>query len=93
MCQSYNGYILLVSFFLIDMTINDIPKNYPLCIVKDCPMANSCLLQLAMQVQNTKQRLLTIVNPKCITASGLISMLMLKDITGMTKQKIVISML
>ena len=75
------------------MTINDIPKNYPLYIVKDCPMANSCLRQLAMQMQNTKQRLLTIVNPNSIIASGLISMLMLKDITGMTKQKIVISML
>lgn len=41
----------------------DIPNGFPLCVVTDCPIANHCLRQLAMQELTKKNHLVTIVNP------------------------------
>lgn len=40
-----------------------IPNGYPLCVVTDCPVANHCLRQMAMQELTKENHLVTIVNP------------------------------
>ena len=41
----------------------EVPNGYPVCIKADCPLANSCLRQLAMQVLTTQHKIVRIVNP------------------------------
>ena len=41
----------------------EIPNGYPLCVVTDCPVANHCLRQMAMQELTKENHLVTIVNP------------------------------
>jgi len=42
----------------------DVPNGYALCVVNDCPLADHCLRQLAMQALTKQKRLVTIVNPQ-----------------------------
>lgn len=46
------------------ISFNEVPANYPLCIKSDCPMADHCLRQMAMQVLTKRERLVSIVNPR-----------------------------
>ena len=44
----------------------DIPADYPLCLNKDCPMADSCLRQLAYRRHEELGTFLKLINPsKC----------------------------
>lgn len=46
------------------ISFSEVPYNYPLCIESDCPVAEHCLRQMAMQVLTRRERLVSIVNPK-----------------------------
>ena len=41
----------------------DIPSGYPLCLHADCPMADSCLRQLAYRRHAELGTFLTLINP------------------------------
>lgn len=41
----------------------EVPDNYTLCVKADCPMADHCLRQLAMQVLTSRNKILKIANP------------------------------
>ena len=41
----------------------EVPDYYTLCMKSDCPMADHCLRQLAMNVITKKYKILQIVNP------------------------------
>ena len=41
----------------------EVPDYYTLCIKSDCPMANHCLRQMAMDVLTKKYKIVQIVNP------------------------------
>ena len=41
----------------------EVPDYYTLCIKSDCPMANHCLRQMAMNVLTKKYKMVQIVNP------------------------------
>lgn len=43
--------------------IDELPDNYTLCIKSDCPMADHCLRQMAMQVVTHSYKILRVVNP------------------------------
>ena len=44
----------------------DIPSGYPICICSDCPMADSCLRQLAYRRHEELGTFLKLINPsKC----------------------------
>ena len=43
---------------------NEVPGGYVMCSVAECPMADHCLRQLAMQVLDNSVRLVTVVNPR-----------------------------
>ena len=44
----------------------DIPSGYPLCLHDDCPMADSCLRQLAYRRHAELGTFLNLINPsKC----------------------------
>ena len=44
----------------------DIPSRYPLCLHDDCPMADSCLRQLAFRRHEELDSFLNLINPsKC----------------------------
>lgn len=42
---------------------NTIPANYPLCLHADCPMADTCLHQLAFRRQNELGTYVRLINP------------------------------
>ncbi len=45
---------------------NNIPAGYPVCLHSDCPMAESCLHQLAYRRKEEMGTYLTLINPsKC----------------------------
>lgn len=53
------------------MTKNKIPGNYPLCMNGDCPVADTCLHQLAFRRHDELGTLLKLINPsQCTGASG-----------------------
>ena len=52
------------------ITFNDVPNSYPLCAVNDCPMADHCLRQKAMQMLTMRSKLVTIVNPRLTQPSA-----------------------
>ena len=41
----------------------EVPRNYPLCVKADCPMADHCLRQIAMGEISKHDNVMTIVNP------------------------------
>ena len=45
------------------ISFKEVPDNYTLCVKADCPMADHCLRQLAMQVLTSRNKILKIVNP------------------------------
>lgn len=42
---------------------NEVPANYMLCTVSDCPVASHCLRHLAMEVLTQEPDFITVVNP------------------------------
>lgn len=46
-----------------NITPNEIPVNFSLCCVSDCPVASHCLRRLAFDVLTQEPEYLTIVNP------------------------------
>lgn len=50
--------------------MNNIPDNYPLCLHNDCPMAETCLHQLAFRRRDEMGTFLRLINPsKCTKQS------------------------
>lgn len=50
---------------------NTIPKNYPVCMHGDCPLAEKCLHQLAFRRQEEMGTYLSLLNPsKCTKQPG-----------------------
>lgn len=48
-----------------------LPDGYPVCLHKDCPMAQSCLYWLAYQELSAKEEYLRLINPtRCTTSDG-----------------------
>ena len=45
------------------ISFKEVPDGYTVCIKSDCPLANNCLRQLAMQVLTKKNKIVRIVNP------------------------------
>ena len=45
------------------ISFKEVPDGYTVCIKSDCPLANNCLRQLAMQVLTKQNRIVRIVNP------------------------------
>lgn len=45
------------------ISFKEVPDNYTLYVKADCPMADHCLRQLAMQVLTSRNKILKIVNP------------------------------
>ena len=45
------------------ISFKEVPNGYTVCIKADCPLANSCLRQLAMQVLTKQHKIVRIVNP------------------------------
>ena len=45
------------------ISFKEVPDNYTLCVKADCPMADHCLRQLAMQVLTSRNKILKIANP------------------------------
>lgn len=45
------------------ISFKEVPDGYTVCIKSDCPLANNCLRQLAMQVLTTENKIVRIVNP------------------------------
>lgn len=41
----------------------DIPNDYPVCLHQDCPMADTCLRQIAYNILVNNDRTIRIVNP------------------------------
>ena len=49
--------------YMNKISFNEVPGSYVLCAQKDCPMADHCLRQMAMQVLTKRDRIIRIVNP------------------------------
>ena len=45
------------------ISFKEVPDGYTVCIKSDCPLANNCLRQLAMQVLTKQNKIVRIVNP------------------------------
>ena len=45
------------------ISFKEVPEGYTICIKANCPLANSCLRQLAMQVLTRQNKIVRIVNP------------------------------
>ena len=45
------------------ISFKEVPNGYKICIEIDCPLANNCLRQLAMQVLTRQHKIVRIVNP------------------------------
>ena len=45
------------------ISLKEVPDGYTVCIKSDCPLANNCLRQLAMQVLTKQNKIVRIVNP------------------------------
>ena len=45
------------------ISFKEVPDGYTVCIKSDCPLANNCLHQLAMQVLTKQNKIVRIVNP------------------------------
>lgn len=45
------------------ISYEEVPNGYTVCIKSDCPLANDCLRQLAMQVLTKQNKIVRIVNP------------------------------
>lgn len=48
---------------MMNISFKEVPDNYTLCVKADCPMADHCLRQLAMQVLTSRNKIVKIVNP------------------------------
>ena len=48
---------------MMHISFKEVPDNYTLCVKADCPVADHCLRQLAMQVLTSRNKILKIVNP------------------------------
>ena len=46
------------------ITSKEVPGNFALCAVKECPVASRCLRHLALEVLTKGPRLITVVNPR-----------------------------
>jgi hypothetical protein len=47
----------------MQISFKEVPDNYTLCIKADCPLADHCLRQMAMQVLTKRNKIVKIVNP------------------------------
>ena len=45
------------------ISFKDVPNGFVLCSKSDCPLANQCLRQMAMQVLTKRDKIVKIVNP------------------------------
>lgn len=45
------------------ISFKEVPDGYTVCIKSECPLANNCLRQLAMQVLTKQNKIVRIVNP------------------------------
>lgn len=45
------------------ISFKEVPDGYTVCIKSDCPLANNCLRQLAMQVLTKQNKIVRIANP------------------------------
>lgn len=46
------------------INFDEVPGYYAMCAVSDCPMADHCLRQMALQALDKRERQVIIVNPK-----------------------------
>ena len=52
-----------------NISVNEIPEWYPVCIKCACPLADHCLRQIAMQLLTDKCLIVRMVNPLIATSS------------------------
>lgn len=48
---------------MMHISFKEVPDNYTLCIKADCPMADHCLRQIAMQLLTKRNKVVKMVNP------------------------------
>ena len=52
-----------------NISVNEVPEWYPVCIKSDCPLASHCLRQIAMQLLTDQCLIVRMVNPLIATCS------------------------
>ena len=52
-----------------NISVNEIPEWYPVCIKCECPLADHCLRQIATQLLTDKCLIVRMVNPLIATSS------------------------
>jgi hypothetical protein len=52
-----------------NVSVNEVPDWYPVCIKSDCPLASHCLRQIAMRLLTEQHTYVRMVNPLIATCS------------------------